>query len=305
MPSGEYPLVSVAIPLFQSRRFLECIIGNIEASDYPNLEVIISDRHCADEAIEILADRFRADPRIRCLKATDQLNWIEHYNLLLRVASGQYFLWMPHDDSYPSDYITQLVSYLETHPEAVLAYGRVEVVDLDGHPVSRTLRAEPLSAQDESWLLGRALRWLMFWSLYVPPFRGVFRREVVVQSNLFIRPTYETVEADVYWVFGLALKGRLGFVPTCYCQKRTYPTSTSAAWAPGKIRHLLDGGVVLCSYSRDFTSSRGEACYAMAIISLWTLLRMVGRLTRNWRWIPRHARHSLRNFLQGLLSSRV
>jgi hypothetical protein len=32
MPSGEYPLVSVAIPLFQSRRFLECIIGNIEAS---------------------------------------------------------------------------------------------------------------------------------------------------------------------------------------------------------------------------------------------------------------------------------
>jgi len=304
MPSNESPLVSVAIPLFRSRRFLECIIGNIEALDYANLEVIISDRHCADDAIEILAERFRADPRVRCLKATDQLNWIAHYNFLLRAASGRYFLWMPHDDAYPSDYLAQLVSHLETHPEAVLAYGRLELVRLeDDRPLPWVLHPARPFSENEPGLLRAALRLLLFWSVCVPPFRGVFRREVVVRSGLFIRPTYETVAADEYWVFGLGLKGRLGFVPSCHCTKRVSATGTSAQWGRRRLRHVTNGGGVLCSYIRDLVPRRREACYGMLMIVLWAGLRTIGLYTRRRRWLSEARRRSLRNFLQGLLFS--
>jgi len=300
MSSSTLPLVSVAIPLFKSRRFLDCIISNLEAIDYPNIEVIISDRHCADDAIELLADRFKADSRLRLLKGSDQLNWVEHYNLLLQLASGQYFLWMPHDDSYPSDYISQLVLCLENHPDAMLAYGRLRRVDLDGHPVSGSTRSDIPVALGEQWSLRAALRLLIFWNIGVP-FRGVFRRDVVIQSGLLIRPTYETVAADKYWVFGLALKGCLRLVPSCHCTKRMYPTSTSAQWGPRRTRHVIDGGLVLCSYIKDFASNRREVCYAVAMVFLWVSLRLIGLCTQNWRWLSEHSRRSLLKFLEGTL----
>ena len=39
----------------------------------------------------------------------DRLGWVEHYNLLLKAATGEYFLWMPHDDAYPGGFIQPLV----------------------------------------------------------------------------------------------------------------------------------------------------------------------------------------------------
>jgi GT2 family glycosyltransferase len=153
MPGHQLPLVSVGIPLFQSRRFLDGIIGNIGAIDYPNLEVIISDRHCADDTIDLLAERFASDRRIRCLKGSDQLNWVEHYNLLLRISSGRYFLWMAHDDYCPSDYISKLVSCLESRPDVVLAHGCLETVHLDDRPTSWSVRSDLPILSEEEWSL--------------------------------------------------------------------------------------------------------------------------------------------------------
>src|SRR5262249_8810 len=185
--------------------------------------------HCADDAIERLAERFKSDRRIRCLQASDRLNWVEHYNFLLRLASGRYFLWMAHDDHYPSDYVSQLVSCLESRPDVVLAYGRLETVDLDDRPTSWSARSDLPVTPEEPWSLKVALKLVFFWKSWVPC-RGVFRRDVVVLSELFMRPTYETSDSDAYWLFALALKGRFFFVPSCHCKKRFYPTSTSAQW---------------------------------------------------------------------------
>jgi glycosyltransferase involved in cell wall biosynthesis len=300
MSAPQLPLVSVAIPLFQSRRFFDGIIGNIVAIDYPNLEVIISDRHCADDTIELLAERFASDRRMRCLKGSDRLNWVEHFNLLLRIASGRYFMWMAHDDYYPSDYVSQLVSCLESRPDVVLAYGRLEAVHLDDRPTGWSLRSDLPVTPEERWSLRIALKLLFSWNIWVPC-RGVFRRDVVMQSELFIRPTYETVDSDSYWLFGLALKGRFYFVPSCHCKKRFYPTSTGARWGPRRSRHMLSAGIVLCSYIKDFAVSRREACYGMMLVSLWSLLRMIGMLTRKLKILYPQRRSSLRQFLERVL----
>ena len=113
-----------------------------------------------------------------------------------------------------------------------------------------------------------------------------------MQSQLFIRPTYETLDSDAYWLFGLALTGRFYFVPSCHCKKRFYPTSTSARWGPRRNRHRLSAGIILCSYLKDFAVSRREACYGMILVALWSLLRMIGTSPR---------RSSLRLFLERVL----
>jgi hypothetical protein len=71
---------------------------------------------------------------VRIVGAADRLTWVEHYNWLLDTARGEYFMWMPHDDEFPAGHVSSLVAALEERPDAVLAHGRIERVDLEGCP---------------------------------------------------------------------------------------------------------------------------------------------------------------------------
>ena len=305
MESGnKLPLVSVAIPLFKSRRYLDCIVDNIEALSYLNLEIILSDRHCDDDTIELLRCRFGSDSRVVFLKSQDRLDWVQHYNSLLRVASGEYFIWMPHDDVFPANYIETLVTCLEEEPDAILAYGTIEGVGLDGS--SAPIFTPPPTSADDSWSPLLSLRLLTSWNPGIP-FRGVFRRQSIVRSGLFIRRTHETVLADAYWVFAVSLLGRLRFVPSCSCKKRIYPTSTHGQWHYG-VRHLIDSFLVLSSYVRDLSSCRRHTIHAILVILAWTLLRAFSVLEKSI-YVPgpvkRAIDRQLRYVLAGLIHSRA
>ena len=58
------PRVSVVIPLYRSARFIDNIIANIEAMPQRGVEILISDRHCYDDTIDRLAERYTTDPRV-------------------------------------------------------------------------------------------------------------------------------------------------------------------------------------------------------------------------------------------------
>jgi len=273
------PLVSVGFPLYRSRRFLDIVIDNIEAIEYPNVEIIISDRHMFDDTLAILKERYGSDPRFMFLGERDNLNWVENINLLLRRSSGKYFLWMAHDDTFPSNYIGELVAALEERPDAVLAFGKVEQVSLDGFLPTFPYVPPPFS-DHEAWTFGSALRALTLWQLWIA-FRGVVRRQSVVQSNLYIRETYGNIRADIYWVFGLALVGRLCCVPSCHCIKRFHRTSTGADWH-FSIRQSLNACRVLYSYLDDFAGSRRDKIVGSIVAFSWCIVQGIlpARLAR-------------------------
>jgi len=280
------PLVSVGIPLYRSLRFIEIIAANIEAIEYENVEFVISDRHLTDNTLDLLKQKYGDDNRFRFLSGTDHLNWVEHFNLILRHSKGKYSLWMGHDDSYPPNYIPDLVSALEAHPDVVLAFGGVEQVSLDGFLPTFPSVPPPIDPQEE-WSIGSSLRLLTLWQLWIA-FRGIVRREVVVESNLYIRQTYRNIRADIYWVFGLGLKGRLYYVPSCYCTKRFYRSSGGAGWRFG-IRQSLNACRVLRSYLNDLAPSSSASRKARLVVCLWcmvqgllpaVLARNLGILTR-------------------------
>jgi glycosyltransferase involved in cell wall biosynthesis len=264
------PLVSIGIPLYRSRRFLDTIVQNIEALRYDHLEVIISDRHLLDDTLAVLEQRYGSDPRFRFIAASDGLNWVEHFNLLLRESRGKYAVTMPHDDSYPSHYVSELVNALERHPDAVVAFGRVEQVSLDGFLPTLPFSPPPVSPS-AAWSFRSSLKVLTLWQLWFA-FRGMVRREIVEGSDLYIRQTRRNIRADIYWVFALSLKGRLLFVPACSCTKRFYRSSTGADWR-FDLRQSLDACRVLRSYLRDFTQSRRDAILGQAVLFPWCMVQ--------------------------------
>jgi GT2 family glycosyltransferase len=298
------PLVSIGIPLYRSARFVDQIARNLSAIDYPNVEILLSDRHRLDDALEQIAARFPGDPRLRPIAATDGVGWVDNFNLLLRAATGTYFMWMGHDDEYPPGFIPTLVACLEREPETLVAYGRVELVDDAGRPRAWQPDPELLLAPGEAWSVRAALRQLIFRPSFSVPLKGIFRREPVVRAGLYLRVPRDTIWADVYWVFALGLLGRPRYVPATFMRKRVHAASASARWGRVRLRDVTSGYAVLLSYIRDHAPGWRATAEATAMVSLWSAARVVASAPKRWR-LPLRGRGVARKLLARALAART
>ncbi len=267
MPS--YPKVTVAVPLYRSARFLSIVTETLRSLDYPNLEFLISDRHHEDDALECLRIAFSADPRFRFLLAQDQLDWVAHYNLLLSEASGSYFVWVSHDDSYSIDFIAKLVEALERNPDAILAYARVERIGMSGERLTKIRAKIP----ERSWLPGSraAYRIALGGGLQ---FHGVFRRKWLLDRKLWIRPTIHNIAADMLWIFTLGMIGGTVYVEDCTYWKRYHELNTHKSWnAVMQPRYVWSFARVVRSYLDDYVPSvmqrRVAVCISYVACTLW------------------------------------
>ena len=221
------PLVSVAIPLHRSVRFLPVIFDNIDNLTYPNLEVLVSDRHGLDDAIHRIADRYRGDSRVRILQSDDAIGWVDHYNLLAREANGEFFMWMPHDDSFPAGYLERLIEPMMAHQQVGLCYGDVEPVSLDGIRRQGWRYAGTPGVKSSPPGLFRAMAFYMVHPWV--PFRGLVRRSIMINRGLFIEHCRGEFGADVNWVMSMLHAAPLMHVSGVSCVKRFYPESTHRA----------------------------------------------------------------------------
>lgn len=266
------PLVSVGIPLYRSRPFFEVITENMRAIDYSNVEIIVSDRHGLDDTIDSIEVEFRDDDRVRYLRASDELDWVQHYNLLLQSARGEYFLWMAHDDSYSSNYISELVALLEADAGAVLAFGRVDRISVDGYLPVKSEFEPPNLPPEPRWPFWMPFQVLMLWEEPWAPFRGVLRKEAVNSRHLAMRRTRGNPCADVGWVFCLAMIGRIAYSPSCVCTKRFYAASTGAKWQH-TVRTRYNEFLAQAAYVRDVQPRRWLVLPTQTVLFLFLVAR--------------------------------
>jgi GT2 family glycosyltransferase len=289
------------MPLYRSMRYFDVITRNIEAIDYPNVEIILSDRHGLDDTLEKISARFPGDKRLRFIAATDQISWVENYNVLLKAALGEYFVFMSHDDLYPAGFIQELVSCLEAEPDVLNAYPRCVLVDVDYQPRAYQLEPELLLRPGEQWSARVALRQLIFREPV--SIKGMFRRKSIVNAGLYVRAPLDTILADVCWVFAMGLLGRPRFVPSARMLKCVDPTSASAPWKV-EWRHVWSVYMVLCSYIRDFAPDLRSAAEAMAVVSAWSMARVVAFAPGSWP-VSLRGRGLARKLLARVLSAPV
>lgn len=274
------PRLSVAVPLHRSGPFVDNIITNLERIRYAPLEVLISDRHGLDDAVDRLECWARGDARVRILRSRDCADWVTHYNDLLRAATGTYFCWMPHDDDVEPGYVERLVAGLEARPEAILAFGVMEAVGVDRDVPVQPFTPPPI-APDEPWTAGTAMNLLRSWELF-RVVRGVMRRERVVSEGLFVPRVHGTVRADVCWAFALAVTAPFVFVPDARCTKRYRVGSASDGWHYG-VRAAVDECRVMCRALWRSPAPRPVAARQIAAL-LWLAARRVAWRAANGRY---------------------
>jgi hypothetical protein len=132
------PLVSIVTPSYNQAEFLAETIESVLAQDYEPIEYSIVDGGSRDGSVEII--RRYAD-RLAWWRSEPDRGQVDALNAGLARAHGEIQGWLCSDDTLLPGAVTCLVAELESHPEALIAYGHAVWTDERsqpiGHPRSR------------------------------------------------------------------------------------------------------------------------------------------------------------------------
>lgn len=265
------PRLTVAIPLFQAAPWLDTIAENIRRIPR-NARILISDETCGDDATERIAERFGNDPRIRLRRGNGSPGWRHHCNILIRECDTEYFSILPQDDLIETAYYEKLVSALDQHRSAGLAFGAL-LFEGGPFPVPEMQPALPFrTGEFAPWV--EAIDLDRQWNLGIP-FRGVIRREILRPIPAAPGDRF----ADKLWVFSLALSSHLIEVRDALYFKRIHARNTYVGW---QKYGLWEWKALLAAQVRTVLGTSQAAQDAIARLDL-RYQEQIESLFGNWR----------------------
>jgi hypothetical protein len=221
--------ITVAIPLHASLKWVDNIIDNVGRIPLNVERIVVSDRTCVDNAAEVLRQQFRHDKRVTVTWRDEGLSWPSHCQQLMDEDNSQYMMFMPHDDIFPQSWIPALHQMLQEHPEALLAYGRVQLVGEDGGTLAGTSSFSQLPGIELEGL--NAVNAFLRHEMWIPN-RGLFLRKKVLDMGIRLDRTSETPWEgyrmwDEMWVLSMALRGSIVFDDRVVTSKRIHSQSAT------------------------------------------------------------------------------
>jgi glycosyltransferase involved in cell wall biosynthesis len=126
------PLVSIIIPFHNHRGYIERSVANLWKQSYENWELLLVDNNSTDGSRDLALAQATLHPeRVHYMHQPVQGIPFAR-NAGLAGASGKYVTFLDIDDEFAPSKLTELVSVLEAHPEAAMAYGLTMRVYLPG-----------------------------------------------------------------------------------------------------------------------------------------------------------------------------
>lgn len=121
-----FPLVSVIIVNYNGARYLSACLDALREQTYPSdhFEAIVSDNGSADGSLELLHDNY---PWVRVLANRRNLGFASGNNVAIQIAQGEYIVLL-NNDTLPSPmWLENLVSVAESHPQAGMVTGHLQL----------------------------------------------------------------------------------------------------------------------------------------------------------------------------------
>lgn len=125
-------LISIAVPIYNTVRFLPEALDSLIAQDHVNWEGLLWDDGSSDGSGEIAADYARRDPRFRVLGNGHQNGIGVALASALKEATGTYVGVLDGDDMLEPNTLSTMLAFMGDYPHLGMAYSQYVEVDEHG-----------------------------------------------------------------------------------------------------------------------------------------------------------------------------
>jgi glycosyltransferase involved in cell wall biosynthesis len=126
------PRVSIGLPVYNGSRYLRQALDSVLAQSFQDFELVISDNASTDDTEAICRACAAQDARVRYYRVPQNQGVTWNFRQVVARSSGEFFLWMAHDDMLAPDYVERCLEALHSSPAAVLCYAAAVDVDEAG-----------------------------------------------------------------------------------------------------------------------------------------------------------------------------
>lgn len=169
---AEPPLVSVILPSFNHRQFLDESINSVLRQTYPNIQLVVIDDGSTDGSAEYIANLAEQHGFEYISQANAGL--IATLNRAKQLVRGKYVSVSASDDFFHLEKIERLVTFMELHPEYALVHAKIIQVDDQSKEIRRI---------DEHCLSGRVFGPLIRGDFHVNGITALVRADVYSQFH--------------------------------------------------------------------------------------------------------------------------
>ncbi len=106
-------LVSIIMPYFQKRKFLEESINSILKQTYQNFEILLIDDEVSEESLNYLEEINKYDARIHLIKNEYNMGVAESRNKGISISKGQYIAFCDCDDLWKNNKLELQLKFMK------------------------------------------------------------------------------------------------------------------------------------------------------------------------------------------------
>jgi len=207
------PLVTIYIPLYNSRDYIESTINSALNQSYENTEICVHDDGSNDGSLQLVRTLFGDNPNIQ-ISSSDNSGIGSASNQAIRLGKGELILQLDSDDILDPNAAESLVTQFSLNPSSVCCYGNFIRIGGDGNQI------------DEGWENPIYTRERLLRSMIVHHPR-MFRRDAFEQLGGFDENLLNAVDYDFF--LRLSLLGPMTHAREKLYSYRIHESSTSQA----------------------------------------------------------------------------
>jgi glycosyltransferase involved in cell wall biosynthesis len=220
--NNKFPLVSVAMPVYNAEKYLRQAIDSVLGQTYTHFELILVNDGSSDRSKEIIHSY--SDSRIRYIENENNIGITKTRNICVQHANGKYIAVLDNDDIAMPNRLEKQVEFLESDSQYGICGSFYDIIDDAGKRIGK--KRLPVSDKE-------IRTYLLFENCFC-------NSSVMIQSNLLKERQYEegfNMIEDYYFLYTTSKIKKLSNLPLYITQYRVHGKNTSLEKADG-MRHL-------------------------------------------------------------------
>jgi glycosyltransferase involved in cell wall biosynthesis len=226
-----FPLVSIAMPVYNAEKYLKQAIDSVLGQTYPHFELIMVNDGSSDRSKEIILSY--SDIRIRYFENELNLGIAKTRNKCIQNSTGQYIAVLDNDDIALAGRLEKQVEFLESNTDYALCGSFYDIIDANGSIVNK-MKLPVTNKEIKTYLL--------FENCFCNS--SVMIRSALLKERQYIE-SFDMIE-DYYFLYSVSKSKKLSILPVFATQYRVHGKNTSIEKLEGMrmLRKKMDAMIL-------------------------------------------------------------